>query len=290
MRGNDVEREWIRGVAAFREEGRSARTPAGREGAPSELGRLLFRDRQGETVFCLAMLFALVGFAVAGPSSDPLLRLAGKALPGIVPRGLFRGCCGCTNDTAAIATLRNLASCQAQVQSGSRIDVDGDGIGEYGTFAELTGTAGVRTSADASTRGARMSPPVLSPALANVDANGIVTKSGYCFRIHLPVKGGAAGHEKRPADPFTSAVDTDRAEVRWCAYAWPVAKGNSGTRAFYVDETGNVYQCANDRAGYSGLTRGPAFDAAFAPGGKPGWGAPIAGATGSDGEVWKATN
>ena len=59
------------------------------------------------------------------------------------------------------------------------MDVAKDGIGEYGTFAEMTGTEGVRTSADGASRGAVLSPCVLSPALANVDANGIVTKSGY---------------------------------------------------------------------------------------------------------------
>ena len=201
------------------------------------------------------------------------------------------------------------------------MDVDKDGIGEYGTFAEMTGTEGVRTSADGASRGAVLSPCVASPALANADANGIVTKSGYAFRIYLPGTGGNAVHEgaasrwtgggscgsccpKRsggtapaptprvlvPGSPFTGPVDTDLAEKRWCAYAWPVARGNSGMRAFFVDETGSVYQCANDRIGYSGLARGPAFDAAFAPGGGPGWGIVVPGKPGRDGEVWKVTN
>ena len=171
----------------------------------------------------------------------------------------------------------------------AKIDVDGDGIGEYGTILELTGTAGVRTSPDGSDRGKPLSPAVLSPALANVNANGIVTKSGYCFRIYLPAKGGAAARERGPAGPLTAPVDADAAEVRWCAYAWPVSIGNSGNRAFFVYESGDVYQCANDRAKYSGPSGGPAFDAAFAPSGKPGWGKLVLGTAGRDREVWKVT-
>ena len=63
---------------------------------------------------------------------------------------------------------------------------------------------------------------------------------------------------------------------------------------------GSVYQCSNDRAAshgrpaylgtYSGQETGPAFDAAFAPGGGPGWGIVVTGKPGRDGEVWKVTN
>lgn len=87
--------------------------------------------------------------------------------------------------------------CQAQVQTRVKIDVDGDGIGEYGTFAEMTGTEGIRTDAAGSTRSAPVSPPVLSPALANVNAQGIVTRYGHCFRIYLPGEGGSAVREGR---------------------------------------------------------------------------------------------
>ncbi|MCK6479066.1 MAG: prepilin-type N-terminal cleavage/methylation domain-containing protein, partial [Planctomycetes bacterium] len=34
-----------------------------------------------------------------------------------------------SNETAALATLRNLASCQAQIQTSGKIDCDSDGIG-----------------------------------------------------------------------------------------------------------------------------------------------------------------
>ena len=48
------------------------------------------------------------------------------------------------NENAAIATLRSIASAQAQLQSSCAIDTDADGGGEYGFFGELAGTAGMR--------------------------------------------------------------------------------------------------------------------------------------------------
>ena len=40
-----------------------------------------------------------------------------------------------------------------------------------------------------------LEPPILSASLANADAAGIVTKSGYAFRIFLPGPTGGAVHE-----------------------------------------------------------------------------------------------
>src|SRR5262245_65982285 len=48
------------------------------------------------------------------------------------------------NETAAVATLRNLSSAQAQVQASGSIDGDGDGSGEYGYFGELSGAFNTR--------------------------------------------------------------------------------------------------------------------------------------------------
>ena len=39
------------------------------------------------------------------------------------------------NDTAALAALRNLASVQEKFRAARVVDLDHDGIGEYGTFA-----------------------------------------------------------------------------------------------------------------------------------------------------------
>lgn len=77
------------------------------------------------------------------------------------------------------------------------MDLDGDGVGEFGTFGEMTAAAGLRAGPSGETRRAPLSSPVLSPALANVDGQGIVTKSGYAFRIFLPGKEGEPVREGR---------------------------------------------------------------------------------------------
>ncbi|MHC4491714.1 MAG: prepilin-type N-terminal cleavage/methylation domain-containing protein, partial [Planctomycetota bacterium] len=77
-----------------------------------------------------------------------------------------------SNETAAIATLRNIISAQAQFQTTARADENNNGVGEYGTFAEMSGALGVRA-------GAVLNPPVLSTAFRAVNANGQVSRSGY---------------------------------------------------------------------------------------------------------------
>jgi hypothetical protein len=103
--------------------------------------------------------------------------------------------CGGGNETAAIATLRNLVSAQVRFQAAGHADVDGDGIGEFGTFGEMTGADGVRADASATNRGDVVGTPILSLSLAAVDANGVVNKSGQAFRVHLPGPRGTATHE-----------------------------------------------------------------------------------------------
>ncbi len=211
------------------------------------------------------------------------------AIPGLLPAKLS------ANETAALATLRNLASRQAEIRRSGTIDCDGDGIGEYGTFLELTGSVGVRKSADGSVKAGSLKPPLLSPALSNVDPEGIVTKSGYCFRIYLPDSAPTSGfvHETGPAEKAglkggTAKVGVDVSEKFWCAYAWPVSRGNSGNRCFFVNQAGDVMQSNNDVARWSGYGQAPPPDSGFRGHGAS---SPLAvGTRGMDGEVWKVTN
>jgi hypothetical protein len=87
-------------------------------------------------------------------------------------------------------------------------------------------------------------------------------------------------------------VDTDAAETAWCAYAWPVAAGNSGQRVFFVDQGGDVWHTANKPGRYSGNLGGPAWDAAMPADGKQGWSpAPnVKEYRGRDGNLWKRAN
>jgi hypothetical protein len=211
-------------------------------------------------------------------------------------------------EASAIATLRNLASGQAQVQTAGFIDCDNDGIGEYGTFLELAGAAAVRSgfeapeaggarsggSSDFSKQGKKVQPPLVSPAMGKVDAEGTVTRNGYRFRIYLPDTGKPAGfvHETGPAEKVglaggTVKVCVDLSETTWCAYAWPEKVGSTGNRVFFVNQAGDVLQSANGRTKWGG-DRTPPPDAAFRGAGITA--EPALGTLGRDGETWKVVN
>lgn len=210
-----------------------------------------------------------------------------------------------SNEATAIATLRNLATCQARLQATGKIDCDNDGIGEYGTFLELTGSVAVRKSyltgeegppgSDFSVRGTVMHPSPMGPTMSNVDATGIGTRSGYCFRLFLPDTSRVSGfvHEVGPAAEAwltggSGRVCVDLAETTWCAYAWPAVRGTSGTRAFFVNQNGDVMQSANEVAQWSGPAKGPPGHAALLGQGIT---AQMAvGTRGQDGDVWKVVN
>jgi hypothetical protein len=214
------------------------------------------------------------------------------------------------NETAAIATLRNLTSCQAQIECSGKIDCDNDGIGEYGTFLELTGSTPVRKgfrefkgserignsgASDFSQTGSRVKPAILSPVLAGVDENGVVRKNGYCYRIYLPDTANPAGfvHETGPKEKVglaggTKEICVDLSETTWCAYAWPEKWGDSGKRAFFVCQSGDILKSSNEKAKWAGLDKPVPPETAFTGAGITGESA--VGTLGRDGEVWEVVN
>ena len=202
------------------------------------------------------------------------------------------------NESAAIATLRSLSSAQAQIQSSAAIDTDADGSGEYGFFAELAGTQPLRVSAaGVPAAGAagldELDPSVLSAAFGVVNANSSVTRSGYNFQIFLPGPTGV-GTPGIAEDPGGGALlgpfpDSDNGEVLWACYAWPMDVNNTGNRAFFINQEGDLLQTQNRGSGgapvYDGVATTPAFDAAFTVAGDMGSPAAI-GAAGADTNVW----
>jgi prepilin-type N-terminal cleavage/methylation domain-containing protein len=185
-----------------------------------------------------------------------------------------------SNETAAIATLRNIISAQSQFQTTSRADENRNGVGEYGTFGEMSGSIGVRGNAV-------LNPPVLSTAFRTVNANGEVSRSGYLFAMYLP-DGTGDGLAEVAGGGADATVDPDLAETTWCCYAWPVSHGNTGNRTFFVNQGGDIVT-TEDQA-YAGPGSGPASNAAFSPGA----GATITGMTatamtGRDGNFWRQT-
>jgi prepilin-type N-terminal cleavage/methylation domain-containing protein len=190
------------------------------------------------------------------------------------------------NESAAVATLKNISSAQAQCQASGVIDVNGNGGGEYGFFGELSGATLVRNSATT-----RISPPVLSTAFGNVGVPiaSTVQRSGYVFQMYLPDNTGAGVSEDATGgDPDNGqGVDPGMAEVLWCCYAWPASRGNSGNSAYFINQAGDVLTCRNDTAGYNGSTTMPLPTHAFSTATSGTLGSAVAANTlGINGERW----
>jgi len=183
-----------------------------------------------------------------------------------------------SNETAAIATLRNIISAQAQFQTTSRADDNNNGVGEYGTFAEMSGAFGVRG-------GAVLNPPVLSTAFRAVNAQGQVSRSGYLFQMWLPITSGDGVAELPNGGGAAATVDADISETTWCAYAWPTNYGNTGNRTFFVNQGGDIV--ATEDNGYSGTAAAPGGNSAFSGAGNTITGPVATGMTGRDTNFWK---
>jgi hypothetical protein len=197
----------------------------------------------------------------------------------VVGRELLQQSIRNANESAAIATLKNISSAQGQCQASAVIDVNQNGAGEYGTFAELTGRDVLRGGT------VRMAPPVVSAAFRNIE-NGVAVRSGYCYCIVLPGQDSVPLPELAAGGP-DAAVAAVQAEVVWCAYAWPVEAGVSGQRAFFIDQSGDVIACANDDGRYSGVAKRPEPDAARAANSSGKLDAPcVMQGTGKDGQPW----
>ncbi|MBL8729988.1 MAG: DUF2950 family protein [Planctomycetes bacterium] len=163
------------------------------------------------------------------------------------------------NESAAIATLKNISSAQSQCQASGVIDVNGNGAGEYGFFGELSGRTAVRNSTQS------ISPPVLSTAFGNVAA-ARVNRSGYVFQMFLPDTNAQGIEEDATGgDPDNGqGVDAGQAETLWACYAWPQVFGNSGKRTFFVNQSGDVLSTNGAAVAYSESTANrPIFSAAF---------------------------
>jgi prepilin-type N-terminal cleavage/methylation domain-containing protein len=193
------------------------------------------------------------------------------------------------NESAAIATLKNISSSQSQCQASGVIDDNNNGAGEFGFFAELSGATQIRANGGlAATE--RISPPVLSAAFGNVAAS-VVTRSGYIFQMYLPGPGDTFVAEQATGGAAGGDIDPAQSEVMWCCYAWPSSYGNSGKRCFFVNQSGDVLACRNNSATtqYSGTGTAPASTAAFVR--AAGMGVTIAANTvATNGEVWVVVN
>lgn len=188
------------------------------------------------------------------------------------------------NETAAMATVRGLVQAQLAFQARREADLNGNGLGEFGTFGEMSGNVPVRAAAG----GTRfLEPGVVNPSFRSISAAGEMLRNGYYYRIYLPDAAGdglvelAGGGAALPVDP-------QNAEAGWCVYAWPQKYDTTGRRCFFVNQGGDVLFSENPR--YEG-PGAPIFPgAAFEGTGVSNHilGIPAANRVGRDGGEWKS--
>ena len=199
------------------------------------------------------------------------------------------------NEARIVEVLRAVHGAQREFVARRRVDLDRDGLGEFGAIRELLDRAPLRQAADG-TSPSRSVPRIPSFSLPDVGgfANGpsqlcVYGRDGdpaYCAAVWLPGSGGRG--VRAPAwaiDPFTAAVDADLAEKRWCAYAWPFHYGRTGWRTFFIDQDGELL--GTDEPGYGDFRVAPRAGSAYSDGGIDSIvGRAAADVDGQDGNAW----
>lgn len=177
--------------------------------------------------------------------------LAAFAIPSLLGARLT------ADEAGAIGTLRSIAAAQAAFRGDRRVNRNGNEEGEYGYFAEMSQRVAPRAAASV------VPTPYLPGAFRTV-SGGVITRSGYVFRMVLPGPGGLPAPESLLGgeDPMVPVEDL-MAEAIWVAYAWPAVNGSTGERVFCISNDGDILWQDNSSTNYSGLTTPCPPDAAF---------------------------
>ncbi|MET0793952.1 MAG: hypothetical protein ABW061_20700 [Polyangiaceae bacterium] len=142
-----------------------------------------------------------------------------EAMPGVVEGGTT------ATEQREVSRLREILFAEDAWRKNAFFDPDGDRVGSAGFLGELSGQIGVRGAA-------RTDPAVLQnyPELVETRLGPAADVGGYLVIVCLPKRGG--GYTAQPND----AVDDERAEREFYAYAWPSKAGQGLTTAYFLDE------------------------------------------------------
>jgi len=140
------------------------------------------------------------------------------------------------NESAALTSLRSIYTAEETFRTSVIRDADGDGEGEYAFIGELLGDP------RPGEQGARAHRALMSGQWLR--KKGDFIRGGYRFRAYLPAEDGSPIGENAEASRL-GRVDGDLAETVMVVLAWPVSRGITGERAFYMDASGRIYACGD---------------------------------------------
>lgn len=148
-----------------------------------------------------------------------------------------------SNERKAVEHLREIALAQLRFRAMSLIDRDDDRQYEFGTLPELAGQDELRDFED------RLRRSVLPRHYAELDSAGRLRMDGYLFALYLPDPAGAGRvATKANADIL---VDPAMAESSFVVIAWPVERGKTGRRTYFIDQRAELRACS--QGNYSGI-------------------------------------
>jgi len=155
-----------------------------------------------------------------------------EAMPGMVEGGTTAA------EQRAVSRLREILFAEDALRRNSFVDPDGDHVGSAEFLGEMTGETGLRG-------GLRMTTPVLEsyPRLVDTRTGPAADVGGYFVLVCLPKRGG--GFTARPTD----AVDEERAERSFYAYAWPSEGGRGLDTAYFLDEHERILLADSNESG-----------------------------------------
>lgn len=172
--------------------------------------------------------------------------VAQEAVPGIVGGGQR------AVEQRAISRLRDLLFAQDAMRRAAWIDPDGDGVGSAAFLEELCGEPPLRGQPERATSVLECGPLVETPL-------GPAARDGaYLYTLCLPTRDG--GWSARP----DAAVDEERAERAFVAYAWP-APGTPFRQVFFIDQHESILMFDPLREDEPGRASSPAVSAQSGP-------------------------
>ena len=186
---------------------------------------------------------AALALSAAAAVTASIWFLIADAMPKIVVGGEV------AVEQSALWRLREIVRAEDAMRTMAMVDPDRDGVGSAALVGELMGLLPLR--------GLRaLDPPLLSRQYARLTETPLgpaAVANAYLLVVCLPTKSG--GLTALPAD----AIDEERAERRFVAYAWPMKpeRVEGLGRAYFVDEHEQILVSKNRGADGQSLWAGP---------------------------------